>query len=509
MKRTWGWRFLTVASLLGIVLLLSGGHRAEEVSLALREATILEENLCFNAAAARLEDFVLSAPGRSEGYIHLGRVRLKQGAYSLAAEAFAQAYEHGGGATALAMWGDALFAQGRTEQALAKWADAASEAGDTPTLSYRRGLASMKAGDFTGAITEMHRALADPRLAPLAHCALGALLTPDDPDAALGHLRACANPEATVGWWSVLSQADASELASALENPDPYARLMGVGGFFVRRELFGLAERAFAQAVELHPEDPTAWAYLGYARSRLGMDPSPEFERALHIRYPDPLTHYLWGLHLKSRGKLEAAAQEFAYAHEHNPQNPAYCAALAEIHLLEGDYRAAEGWFREAVELAPDEPGFRLLLARFYVDTLIRGDEEAREAAEKALSLAPEDPAAWELAGLAYYYAGQGSRALQYLRKGLQLAPENPCEPVGRELPLSPVGPCPSEARLRILYRLGSVYARLGQREAARDVLCALNEAAPESPWAEKARWLLIRLGFDVSWDTQCHELKR
>ncbi|HDN80380.1 MAG TPA: tetratricopeptide repeat protein [Chloroflexi bacterium] len=486
---------MVIAILMAITL--GSGYKEGLITAWLRLSALHEGSNEYSLAVKACENALALAPYASPLYMRLGEIYLKQGRYDLAEGAFALAFRYNSGLTAVTKWGDVLFARGEVEEALEKWRKALRLNPADAGLHYRVGLALMRIGRLEDAIVEVERALPE---IPQAHCLLALLKAPQSPDAALAHAERCELP-AWKGWpWLPLEVQDLKELEEILTEPSETARLMGLGGLYLRLGEPHLAERTFLKATVQTPGSPEAQAYLGYARSLLGKDPEPEFARALRLKYTLPLTHYLWGLHLKSRGKLEAAAQEFAYALSQDPENPAYCAALADVALMRGDYREAERWYRKATDLAPDEPGFWLLLAQFYVDVLLRGDQEAIGAAQEAINLAPDNPKAYELLGRAYYYSGRSDLALHYLQKSLQLAPVWACgpEPEGEGTALTPIGPCLSPEALRIMYYLGTVYASRGEREAALELFHRIQELAPDSQWAEKARGVERHLGVNT-----------
>jgi TolB-like protein/Tfp pilus assembly protein PilF len=84
-----------------------------------------------------------------------------------------------------------------------------------------------------------------------------------------------------------------------------------------------------------------------------------------------------------------------------------------------------------AIELDPDYPAAHATLSALLVERLVNGwsarpaadAANALEASAKALALAPQDPLILKLASLAYSYAGDHHKALNYLRKAVAHAP--------------------------------------------------------------------------------------
>jgi tetratricopeptide (TPR) repeat protein len=214
-----------------------------------------------------------------------------------------------------------------------------------------------------------------------------------------------------------------------------------------------LARRQFEAALALEPAYADAHAYLGHVLSLLGEHQAAvdHLERAIALQPTYTLPRYFLGTHYVRLGWWLTGRDILEQAHDVDPLDPAICAAVADTYLR-GDapwYDVAEQWLQAAVDRAPADPRFHLLLAHFYVDRAIDPGVRGVAAAREAVDLAPESSEAQETLGWAYHLGGQSGLALGPLLRAQELAPYAP----------------------RIRYRLGEVYRALGQPEQARQHL--------------------------------------
>jgi len=156
------------------------------------------------------------------------------------------------------------------------------------------------------------------------------------------------------------------------------------------------------------------------------------------------LGYYFLALLHRSEGYVPTALWEFKRALSLDPYNAAAYAEIAATYQGLGQYIAAEEWYRGAVDVAPQEGEFRLLMARFYVDTVPKADE-GLAAAKEAAALIPEDAVVQDLLGWAHYLAGDLLDARIALERALVLDP----------------------ALARAYYHLGVVCMRLGDQKTS------------------------------------------
>jgi Flp pilus assembly protein TadD len=216
-----------------------------------------------------------------------------------------------------------------------------------------------------------------------------------------------------------------------------------------------------------------AHAYLGHVLSLLGENELAvwHLQQALSLEPDYPLPYYFSGMHYAREGRWITARSYLERAYDLDPTNPALCAAIAETHLraAEPNYPVAREWLHAAVNHAPDDPRFHLLLAHFYVDYAVDPTRMGVAVAQTAVDLAPESAEAQETLGWARYLAGQPDLALVSLMRARELDPDEP----------------------RVHYRLGEVYRALGRPDEAR----ASYQRAIDQDWSgsigEKARQVM------------------
>jgi tetratricopeptide (TPR) repeat protein len=215
-----------------------------------------------------------------------------------------------------------------------------------------------------------------------------------------------------------------------------------------RGELEGACQH-LQRAVDLDPDYVDGHAYLGHVLSVLGerAAATQHLEQAIALDPTYPLTTYFLGMHHLRSGAIVSARSTLERAHDLDPEDPAICAAVADTYLRDDppNYALAERWLHAAVDRAPDDARFHLLLAHLYVDYNVDPGLRGVAVAKVAVDLAPGSAEAQETLGWAYHLGGQPGAALEPLHRARELAPEN----------------------AHIRYRLGEVYRALERRAAA------------------------------------------
>jgi tetratricopeptide (TPR) repeat protein len=216
---------------------------------------------------------------------------------------------------------------------------------------------------------------------------------------------------------------------------------------YLRLEEPTLALRQLKRVMALQPDNYNARAYAGYTQFSLkDHDSARRTLREVTREDPkNPLGYYFLGLLHRSEGYWPTALWEFQRALQLDASNAAVYAEIANTYQRMGRVAEAGEWYRAAISVAPDVPGFRLLLAQFYADVVLR-PERALAAAREAVAMAPGDPVARELLGWAHYLVGNLPEARISLEHALDLDP----------------------TFARAYYHLGIVYNDVGDREMAR-----------------------------------------
>jgi tetratricopeptide (TPR) repeat protein len=118
-----------------------------------------------------------------------------------------------------------------------------------------------------------------------------------------------------------------------------------------------------------------------------------------------PLPYYLDAVARREAGDLDGAVASLEAARRLAPTDPDLALELARAYDADHRYGDAAAAFAEASGLAPDRADLAVARARFHLDHLFRV-RDGLEAAELAVRLAPEDPAATALLDRARTLAG-------------------------------------------------------------------------------------------------------
>ena len=272
--------------------------------------------------------------------------------------------------------------------------------------------------DFTKAQEEFETILASFPDEPRAHYYLGLLLALKEPGEAASHLEKAATAEAG-------EMLKALRKARTEEDEAQAAAIIGSACFNL--EEWTLARRAFEEALRIRPDFPEAHAYLGRTLARLGDEKTAlrHLRRAVYLAPNYALGRYFLGMFHRQQGRIVPARIQFRRVLELDPENAAICVEMARTYIDERNYPKAENWLNRAVELEPGKAEFYLILAHFHLDLLF-APEKGLEAARRAVELEPENAAAHDLLGWAYYLLGKRTEAEMALKEALRLNPDLP-----------------------------------------------------------------------------------
>ena len=410
-------------------------------------------------SAARLE------PTAPLPWLRMGEMLLERRRFAEADIAFREAERAGAGAEALRGLGQSQAGRGDWAAATRTWLRALEIAPDDAGLYLLLAQAAVAQSQFDEAADFAEQALGrepSPTVAAAAHALLGRTLVAADLGGAAEQARLAGDEDLL----ALIETADAE--------PDPARRALLLGASFLQRGELSLARQHLERAVALAPADAEARAYLAHTLELQGGTAAARemLDRALALDPDSVLGHYFSALHWQALGHLEGAQAELWAALRRDPENAALRVGMAETFVQLGDYARAEEWYQGAVEAAPDDIEFHLLLVHFYLDHLYRVAEGGLPAAQAAVELAPDDARVYDLLGWAYHLAGRPLEAQQALSQALTLDPD----------------------LASAHYHLGSLYAATGRPALARQHLQRAADLDIEGYFRRRAEALLQEL---------------
>ena len=142
-------------------------------------------------------------------------------------------------------------------------------------------------------------------------------------------------------------------------------------------------------------------------------------EEALTVAPRNPRAHRERAMHLIARGRLQEAARELSIAAKSLPQDAGAAREAAALYAVLGEHREAVEWLRRAVKAYRYDALAYTMLAENLLAT--EEVEEALNAAEKAVEIAPKIPEAQRTLGLARWRSGDAAGAVSALEESLRL----------------------------------------------------------------------------------------
>ncbi len=199
-------------------------------------------------------------------------------------------------------------------------------------------------------------------------------------DAQLGLARACAKlGETKVG-------LDAAEAAAELKSQDP-APLVAAGQICLAARKLDEAARYYKEALALDGSLAEAWRDLGETRLL--------------------------------QGSLSGAIAALEKARSLDSGDADIHSALGAVYAADGDYAQAEGAYRKAIELDPENARYLKSLAWLLIEQN-QSLEEAEELARKSDELDRGDSDALVALATALLYQGQSEEAMRALQGALE-----------------------------------------------------------------------------------------
>lgn len=365
-----------------------------------------------------------------------GLVALQAGSPQQAVEAFLQVPEDQLSAEGWLGLGDARARLGGTQEALRAWEQYLELGGSAELVARRQLELFLDQEDYSGA-GEAAQRLAD--------------LHPDDPELQYqaGLLLLVTEPEQALPYLDQAAETvpQARELRrralAGRRQADRAYQLVAAGRGLAAVNEWALAAEAFRQATRERPDYADAWAYLGEAlqhlpaadgspepgSERAGADPTPgpglaEIEKALALDPDSVAAHTVHALYWERQQRPDLAIRALEKAIALDPENPALLAQLGAARADVGDLQAASMAYLSAVDLAPDQVPYLLLLAVFSVNHEYEVREIALPAARRAVQLAPDNPETVDTLGWVLFSLNDLENARRFYLRALQTDPD-------------------------------------------------------------------------------------
>ncbi|MCW5873947.1 MAG: tetratricopeptide repeat protein [Anaerolineales bacterium] len=180
------------------------------------------------------------------------------------------------------------------------------------------------------------------------------------------------------------------------------------------------ARQAFLAAVEANPEFAEAWAYLGEALQQNGQDGLAALEKAEQLD-PNSLSVRLFlALYWQRQADFERAERNLRVAALQYPQNPLVQMQLAENAVLMGDTTAALPYLERALQLAPNDPAIWRAVAVYSVESALYVEEAGLAALELLHERYPGQADLLTLHARALALLRRDSQAEEYFQQALQ-----------------------------------------------------------------------------------------
>jgi len=217
-------------------------------------------------------------------------------------------------------------------------------------------------------------------------------------------------------------QVAAEVLATAPDNEDAIAARGEAMRSLGRLEE---ARKDFLALCEKHPENPFFWHRLGVVEGQQQATSAAltHLRKALELK-PDfvPAIADILFLQMKTKQYDAALAEIDRWSGTKAPQDEVH-RFRGQVYQTKGDLAAADGEFRKAVELNPQNYGAYLLMAQLNVQR--SNIPQALKDVDQLIARNDKLPAAHMIKGFYLQVAGDVTGAMASYRKALQLEPEN------------------------------------------------------------------------------------
>ncbi len=159
-----------------------------------------------------------------------------------------------------------------------------------------------------------------------------------------------------------------------------------------------------------------------YLQRQKPAEAARRFYFAVQEEPDNPLYRYFYGLALLEEGDTASAESEWRRVLEIAPGDPAASEALGSLYLAQGRPEKALEVYKELLRANPAHEALaRLGMARSY---MAMGElDSSYVQAVQVLTASPFVPEAWFILGVFYSQVGEEDRAVEALRKALEIDP--------------------------------------------------------------------------------------
>ena len=350
-------------------------------------------------------------------YYHAQDYPNAQAAYQMAAERNALSAE------GWVAWGDVVYLQDDPARALQLWQEGLARPGFSPQLYSRLAKIHQERREYPAAAQNLKEYVAAQPDDASARYRLGLLLTLLEPENAIPELLRASELDPQ---FDPVAQTlrTALNLASITDSASERFVILGRGLGLVNE--WELALAAFEQAVKEDEENAEAWAWLAEANQQTaGNDALTLLDRALQLDPASSTVHSLRGLYFQRTGNHRDALTEFQSAARLDVENPSLFVSLGDAYAMTGDLIRGLQAYQYAVELAPDDVNYRILLASFCAENNVNLGDVGIPAAQKAVQMEPKNSFALDVLGWSYSLAGRQNEAERMLVLAVEHDPQN------------------------------------------------------------------------------------
>lgn len=199
---------------------------------------------------------------------------------------------------------------------------------------------------------------------------------------------------------------------------------LSLAKFYIGCGEWKLAERAAMHALEENMNQAETWAYLGEIRQHLGLDGLAELQRAEELNPESVVVKGLTALYWQRHDQPEQALVYFHAAAQLEPENPVWQFGLANTLVALNQIAQAEIYYEKANTLSPQNLDYATALAEYAIQYHTGLPDLALKAARQVISIAPDQPASYDLMGQVFYEVEDLDNAQRFFQRSIQVDPD-------------------------------------------------------------------------------------